>query len=497
MLKKVLLLFILQVNFIGLNGQSGLHSMIKDLREFVAIPNNGLNQKDIQKNIDWLAAALLQRDLQIRQLPTNGNPLLYAERQISRSLPTVLFYMHLDGQPVDPSKWNQEDPYEIVLKGKNQKTLDWEIIPWDQLTEEVNSEWRLFGRSAADDKAPIIAFLYALDQLKIQGYKPACNIKAIFDGEEEMGSPSLPAAVDQYKDLLAADVMIINDGPVHITGEPTLIFGCRGNMRVDLTVYGPVLPQHSGHFGNYAPNPIFGLSQLLASMKDVDGRVIIEGYYDGIHIGEEDKKTMNLVPDDPNQIKELLQIAQPEKVGDSYQESLQYPSLNARGILSGWVGNQARTIVPDNATVALDIRLVPENDPGHLIELIKKHMEKQGYFIVDHEPTKEERMTYRKIVYFNSGNATLAFRTSMSSTEGHWLSDALKAKFGRDPIKIRMMGGTVPIADFVSKMQIPAIIVPMVNADNNQHSPNENMRIGHLQNAREIFEAILTTPMKR
>jgi acetylornithine deacetylase/succinyl-diaminopimelate desuccinylase-like protein len=497
MLKKVLLLFILQVNFIGLNGQSGLHSMIKDLREFVAIPNNGLNQKDIQKNIDWLAAALLQRDLQIRQLPTNGNPLLYAERQISRSLPTVLFYMHLDGQPVDPSKWNQEDPYEIVLKGKNQKTLDWEIIPWDQLTEEVNSEWRLFGRSAADDKAPIIAFLYALDQLKIQGYKPACNIKAIFDGEEEMGSPSLPAAVDQYKDLLAADVMIINDGPVHITGEPTLIFGCRGNMRVDLTVYGPVLPQHSGHFGNYAPNPIFGLSQLLASMKDVDGRVIIEGYYDGIHIGEEDKKTMNLVPDDPNQIKELLQIAQPEKVGDSYQESLQYPSLNARGILSGWVGNQARTIVPDNATVALDIRLVPENDPGHLIELIKKHMEKQGYFIVDHEPTKEERMTYRKIVYFNSGNATLAFRTSMSSKEGHWLSEALKAKFGRDPIKIRMMGGTVPIADFVSKMQIPAIIVPMVNADNNQHSPNENMRIGHLQNAREIFEAILTTPMKR
>lgn len=402
--------------------------------------------------------------------------------------------MHLDGQPVDPARWDQDNPYHLVLKIADESTESgWKVLDWDSLEDEINPEWRLFGRSAADDKAPIVAFLHTIDLLSRTSRVLACNIKVLLDTEEEMGSPNLPDAVEKYRDLLQADVLIINDGPVHITGEPTLIFGCRGYMRMDLTVYGPVLPQHSGHFGNYAPNPIFNLAHLLASMKAEDGKVTIPGYYDGVMISEEDSLAMVQVPDDPKQIHDLLQIARPEKVGESYQESLQYPSLNARGILSGWVGNQARTIVPDFATVALDIRLVPESDPAQLINLIRDHIQNQNFYLVNREPSRIERLTYPKILYFNAGETTLAFRTAMTSPSGKWLSGALAQKFGKDPIRIQMMGGTVPVSAFISTLQIPAIIVPMVNADNNQHSPNENIRLGHLQSAVSIFEAILTT----
>lgn len=471
----------------------GLRDMIDDLRDFVALPNNGLNRSDIEKNLTWLKDVFKKMDMVGKVLATEGNPLFFAEKIIDKDLPTVLFYMHVDGQPVDPSKWDQENPYNVVLK--HQFNQRWEPIDWKNLDGPIDRDWRLFGRSAADDKAPIIAFIHAYRQMKARSLLPALNIKVIIDAEEEMGSQSLPAAVDQYKDLLAADVLIINDGPVHISGKPTLIFGCRGNMRVDLTVYGPALPQHSGHFGNYAPNPVFRLAHLLSSMKDKLGRVTIDGYYDGINISEADQEILNAVPDNETQIRDLLQIAEPEQVGRNYQASLQYPSLNARGLASGWVGNQARTIVPDHATVAIDIRLVPESNPDSLVNKIKRHIRSEGFHIVDHEPTKEERLAHAKIVFLNYGQATLPFRTEMNSKEGIWLAQTLLKQYGETPIKIRMMGGTVPIASFVTKMQIPAIIVPMVNADNNQHSPNENMRLGHLQNAKEIFLAILTTPL--
>lgn len=478
-----------------LSAQTDLLPVIQDLRTLVSIPNNGLSRTDIDKNIAWLDSALLRRGMETRVLETQGNPLLFAQMIVNDQLPTVLFYAHLDGQPVDVRKWDQDDPYDAVLKAEGEDR-QWHPLDWKALQEKIDPDWRIFGRSAADDKAPIVAFLHSLDRLQAEGKRPEFNVKLILDAEEELGSPNLSGAVDQYRDLLAADIMLIHDGPVHISGLPTLIFGCRGITTLDLTVYGPALPQHSGHYGNYAPNPVFRLAHLLSSMKDEEGRVTIEGYYDGINITDAEKEIMDGVPDDPGKINDLLQISEPDKVGSTYQESLQYPSLNARGIQAGWVGSQARTIVPDYATVAIDIRLVPESDPQRLHRLIRSHIEKQGFHIVEHEPTKEERLTYPKIVYVHSARSTAAFRTPMNSPAGRWLSQAFKTKFGSDPVKIRMMGGTVPITDFVSKLDMPAIIVPIVNADNNQHSPNENMRIGHLSNALEIFETILSTPIQ-
>jgi len=431
-----------------------------ELKELVSIPNSGLSPKDIQKNIDWLSTAFQKRGFNTQSLANKGNPLLLAEKAVNKNLPTILFYMHLDGQAVDPSKWNQANPYQAVLK-KADANGEWQPIAWETVGQTVDPSWRIFGRSAADDKGPIIGFLHAMDLLQKEGKQAAFNLKVILDGEEEIGSKYLAETVAEYEDLLKADALIINDGPVHISGQPTLIFGCRGIMTINLTVYGASKPQHSGHYGNYAPNPNFMMAHLLASMKDETGKVLIEGYYDGIAWDKSAAETMAAVPDKKADILKLLEIAQPEQVGINYQEALQFPSLNVRGMASAWVGNQARTIVPSTTTAAIDIRLVPESDPKRLIGLIKKHIEKKGYHIVSKEPTTAERLKYPKICYFHSGGATLPFRTDLNAPTGKWLEKAIKNTYQQDPV--------------------------------NQHSPNENFRIDYLTNSIKTFYGIMTT----
>ncbi|WP_332913107.1 peptidase dimerization domain-containing protein [Algoriphagus boritolerans] len=230
------------------------------------------------------------------------------------------------------------------------------------------------------------------------GISPDYSIKIILDFEEEQGSPRLPAAVIQYKDKLDADLMLIMDGPRHTSNEPTLSYGARGISELFLTTYGPKLPQHSGHYGNYAPNPALLLAQLLASMKDENGRVVIPGFYDGITLSESEKAILAAVPDDEVAIKRRLGISRTDQVGQSYQESIQYPSLNIRGMRSAWVGQEARTIVPEIAVAELDMRLVPESDPNRLFGLIENHIRDLGFHIVEADPTDEERMKYPKIV---------------------------------------------------------------------------------------------------
>jgi acetylornithine deacetylase/succinyl-diaminopimelate desuccinylase-like protein len=334
-------------------------------------------------------------------------------------------------------------------------------------------------------------FLAALDAAKDLDIQPSYNIKVIMDFEEEMGSPRLPGAVERYSSDLAADVLIIFDGPLHITGEPTLKFGARGIATITLTVFGPRVPQHSGHYGNYAPNPAVRLSQLIASMKDDEGKVTISGFYDGITIDPDTRKILAAVPDDEAFIQEKIGIAKPDGVGRNYQEAIQYPSLNVRGMRSAWVGNESRTIVPATATAEIDVRLVKESDPDRLIQLIRHHIEQQGYHLLDREPTDEERRKYSKLAYFDASIFYRAFRTPVYSEAGQWLSSALKRAHGKEPVKIRTSGGSIPISPFVVTLDVPAVMVPTVNMDNNQHSPNENLRIGNYVEGIKTMIAIL------
>ena len=214
-----------------------------------------------------------------------------------------------------------------------------------------------------------------------------------------MGSPNLPEAVKNNLDLLKANQLVIFDGPLHRLNKPTLTFGARGIATLQLTTYGPIVPQHSGHFGNYIPNPAFKLSKILASMKSENGKVVIPGFYDGIVLNEEVKSILNSTPHNEEELKDLLQFSETDKVANSYQESIQYPSLNIRGMQSGWINEKVRTIIPAWARAEIDIRLVKESSPENLIKLIKSHIENLGYLILDRKPTKAERKKYSNILF--------------------------------------------------------------------------------------------------
>lgn len=466
---------------------------VETFREFLSIPNDALNPNDIQKNVDWCTTNLEKRNWKTNVLPTPTRPLLYAEYEDKRDVPTVLFYFHIDGQSVDPQYWFQDDPYKAVLK-ESVEGEGWKDMDWSELTiENYNPDWYVFARSASDSKNNFMAFLTAWDVMKEEKIELPYRLKLIFDFEEEKSSPSLASTVAKHKELLKADMLVIYDGPRHISNEPTLSFGARGISILTLTVYGPVFPQHSGHYGNYAPNPALKLSKLLGSMKDDYGRVTIPGFYDGIEFDEKTRSILDAVPDDENVIKARLGFASADKVGNTYQQALQYPSLNIRGMSSGWVGAEARTIVPAQATAEIDIRLVKEVNPDRLIRLVKQHIIDQGYYLTEDKPTQKERLTYPNICRFSSKVAYKAFRTEFDTPIGKWLTRAMENAFKKIPVRTRTMGGSIPISPFIDALDAPAVVVPMANRDNNQHSPNENIRLGNYVESVKAMFYILTT----
>ena len=469
--------------------------LFQEFYEFLSLPNDANIPDQLTANIEWCERSFKKRGFKIQSLKTDRLPLILAEKRFNRNYPTVLFYVQVDGQPVDPTKWFQKDPFLPVLKSMNSKG-EWQEIPWDNLKKDYNEDWRVFARSASDAKAPINSFLIALDIMDLQNLEPNYNIKVIMDMEEEMGSPNLPNAVKKYRKKLKADRLVILDGPRHPSNEPTLTFGARGIATIQLKVHGPKYPQHSGHYGNYVPNPAIRLSQIIASMKNQDGIVTIDGFYDGIEISDKARKVMAQVPDDENEIRRSIGISEIDKVADNYQESIQYPSLNVRGLKSGWVEKEVRTIIPSFALAEIDVRLVKETDPNRLIGLIKEHIQNQGYHITKKDPSDEERMKYGRLITFKSKISYTAFRTPIDSPIGDWLSSAIRNGFEMEPIIKRTSGGSVPISPFVNTLDVPAVTVPTVNPDNNQHSPNENIRVGNLIESVRTHLAILAQPYK-
>jgi acetylornithine deacetylase/succinyl-diaminopimelate desuccinylase-like protein len=469
---------------------------IESYREYLGLPNDPHAPDDIDRLLTWLETAFSARGFQVERLATAGNPLLFAERTVTNPVATVLVYLQSDGQPVDPSAWDQPNPYEAVLK-EDVGGGAFQAIPWSRLADGYDPDWRIFARSASDSKGPNIQFLKALDVLAEAGVTPDYDLKVIIDTMEEMGSPVLPAAIEQYADKLSAHMLVIFDGPPHYSGRPSLKFGARGIARFTLTTFGPRVPQHSGHYGNYAPNPGMRLARLLASMKDDEGRVTIPGFYDGIEIDDEARRILDAVPDDETEIMRRLGIAETDAVGGSLQEAVQWPSLNVRGLQSGWVGEQARTIVPGTATAEVDIRLVRETDGHRLLSLVREQIERHGYHVIEgRDPTEEERLTYGRIARFDARVSYAAFRTDFDSPPGRWLSAGMVGLFGEEPVKIRTSGGSIPISPFVATLGIPAVSVPTVNPDNNQHSPNENLRVGNFIQGIEIVAAVLGQPLR-
>ncbi|MDQ3673781.1 MAG: M20/M25/M40 family metallo-hydrolase, partial [Gemmatimonadota bacterium] len=255
--------------------------MVTELRDLVSIPNVATDSANIRRNADFLVAMLKKRGATTRVIETGGPPVVYGEIGDPR-LPTVLFYFHYDGQPAGDGGWTQASPWTPVLRSAALQKGGRVLEQWPLPGSRVDPEWRVYARSASDDKGPIVALMAVLDAWRDAGVPLRNRVKMIFEGDEEAGSAYLARVVRDNRDLLAADLVVMADGPIHPSNRPTADFGVRGIATVTLTVYGPVSPLHSGHYGNWAPNPAMGLAHLLASMKSPNGDVLVAGWDDDV-----------------------------------------------------------------------------------------------------------------------------------------------------------------------------------------------------------------------
>jgi len=468
---------------------------VLQLKSFLEIPNDGHFSYQIEDNLQRCSDIFNSLDFNTQRISTPGAPLLFAEKNFHKKAKTILFYLQIDGQPVDTAAWHQENPFKPVIKEKT-GINEWKTIDFPSFDDGFDPDWRIFARSASDSKGPAMAFISALEILKDIKKKPAYNIKVIMDFQEEMGSPQLPDAVVKNKELFQADMVLIMDGTRHLSNLPTLTYGARGIATATLKVFGARYPLHSGQYGNFAPNPVFETAKLLGGLKDENGKVTLNGFYDGIALSEKEKSAINNVPENLDSIKKRLGISKTDVIGNTYQEALQYPSLNIRGLQAAWVGTKVRTIIPSEVIAEIDMRLVPESDGRRLMELLKAYIEDQGYHLVDSIPTEKDRSSYSKLASFKYRLGSSPFRTDFDSSIGRFLNKALQRIYGKNIVNMRTTGGSQPIAAFIETLGIPAVSVRIPNPDNNIHSPNENLRLGNFLEGIETCLVILDQPIE-
>jgi len=467
--------------------------IMRELREFLAIPNIASDTKNIQKNAERLREMLEARGIETHFLPIEGRgPVVFGKLETPGAKRTVIFYAHYDGQPVDAAAWTDRAPFEPILYDNAIEAGGKRIpFPATATTSHYKDDWRIYARSASDDKSPIVALLAALDALNENKILLTVNLKVVFEGEEEAGSEHLQQTLELHKNLLAGDVLLTGDGPVHPSGRPLVFFGARGDIGLDVTVYGPVRALHSGHYGNWAPNPALELSRLLAAMKDENGRVKIPGYYDDVApLGDAEKHAIAEMPDNDAELEKELGIAKPEGGGKKLAELIMEPSLNIRGIRSAYVGEQAQNVVPDRAEASLDARLVKGEDPKEKSRQIVEFIRKQGFFVVDREPTMEERRTHAKVAKVIEQGGYRASRTRMDLPVSKAIISVMKEAESGEVVVAPTLGGSVPMYVF-EDLGLPWVGVPIVNYDNHQHSSDENLRLGHFWRGMEIYGALL------
>lgn len=471
--------------------QANEHKIIGELTELLAIPNLASDSVNIRRNAVKLTELLQQRGVRTQLLEVAGSPpVVFGDLKTPDAKLTLMFYAHYDGQPVAAMKWDTE-PWQPVLRDQAMETGG-KIIPMPSPDKAFESEWRIYARSASDDKSPIVAMLTALDAIRATKLKPTTNLKFFFEGEEEAGSPHLEAIVAKYSDQLKAEAWILCDGPVHQTRKQQLYFGVRGIISFELTVYGATRELHSGHYGNWAPNPAMRLSQLLASMKSEDGDVLIKGFYDDVgSLNQIELAAIANVPDSDGELMRSLGFIRPEGSGKKLVELINLPSLNIRGLQSAAVGDEARNVVPAKAMAAIDIRLVKGMNRMHIRQLVETHIRQQGFHVIDAEPDLATRLKYPKIVKAVWEDGYNASRTPMDLPISQAIITAVEAMKEEPVIKMPTLGGSVPLYIFTDILKTPAIGVPIVNHDNNQHSANENLRLQNLWDGIEVLAALM------
>jgi len=467
-------------------------AIVAEFVELLAIPNLASDAANIRKNAERVAAMFERRGIATRLLDGEGGPpVVYGERRAPGATKTVVIYAHYDGQPVDPAQW-KDGPWAPTLydaaldKGGKRVALE-------SVTGRFDPEWRLYGRSTSDDKVPAIALAAALDALRVQKREPSVNLKVFFEGEEEAGSPHLRAVLEKNKALLASDLWLLCDGPVHQTRRPQVYFGARGVTGVEITVYGPKRALHSGHYGNWAPNPATLAALLVASMRDGDGRILIDGFYDDVRApSQAEKNAVAAIPDNDAELRAELALGASEAGGAKLAERILLPALNLRGISSGYVGDRAANAIATEAKLSIDFRLVPNQTPEKVAALVDRHLRKQGFFVAADAPSDEIRRQHAKVarVRWEPGGYP-ASRAEIAAPVSQAFLRTMDAAFGQKVVAMPTLGGSIPMNVFEEALKTPIVGLPLANHDNNQHAANENLRLQNLWDGIEAYAGLL------
>jgi acetylornithine deacetylase/succinyl-diaminopimelate desuccinylase-like protein len=469
--------------------------VLADFARLLAIPNVAADSGAITRNAAFIADRLRDRGVTVEVLTLPGAaPLVYGELRIPGATRTLGLYAHFDGQPVDSARWTH-GPWAPTLYTAAMEAGG-RVRPLPEPGEPIDPEWRLYARSAGDDKAPIAALLAVLEALEAAGADPTSNLVFFLDGEEEAGSPHLGAYLDLRRDRLrTVDAWLFLDGPVHQSGRPQIAFGARGVTGMQVTVYGPARSLHSGHYGGWAPVPGQMLAQLLASMKDSTGAVLVEGFYDSVEpVGAAERTALARLPDWDAELMRELGLVRTEGAPASLEQRLLLPSLTVRGLASGNVGALTRNVIPATATAALGIRLVKGNDPDRMLDLLEEHIRGQGYHIVRDDPDHATRLRHSRIAKVEREHGYRAVRTPMDGPIVAAVVGAARHAAEGDLVLLPTLGGSLPLYLFTDRFGAAVLVVPVANHDDNQHAPDENLRIGNLWYAVDLYGAVLTMP---
>lgn len=474
------------------------HDVVAAMAELAAIPNVSSDLAGVRRTAEWIVVALRERDVDARLHERDGvAPLVVGHlpagsRGGQDERRRIGLYVHYDGQPVgDLDDWTFPPFEPTLVDGVLREGAG--PIPLPGPGDAIDPEWRLHARGSGDDRAPAIALLAALDALTEAGVPRTVDLVVAMEGEEEIGSPHLDDHLRDLRDELAADVWIVCDGPVHHSRTAQVVFGVRGYAGVELTVYGPDHEVHSGHYGNWVPNPALRLAHLLASMRTADGRVLIEGYEDDTHAPTEaELAAIARLPDDERALAGALALGSTEGDGDTrLVERLLRPSCNVRGLRAGDVGDAARNVVPATATASLDLRLAPGDDPATMIDRVEAHLRSQGAHVVHDEPDTETRRTHELVVRVERHEGYPGVRTPLDDPSVAPVVAAVRRAQG-DVVLQPTFGGSLPMHGLATVLGAPLVIVPIANHDDDQHASDENIRVGNLLDGVVTIAALLT-----
>jgi acetylornithine deacetylase/succinyl-diaminopimelate desuccinylase-like protein len=433
------------IDFINVNRDRYLD----ELKAFLAIPSiSALPQHagDVRRCADWCADEMRRIGLQnVRLIDTPGNPVVYGDWLGAPGAPTILFYGHYDVQPVDPLELWESPPFEATIR-----------------------DGEIYARGSADDKGQVFMHFKAIEaHMKQNGALPV-NMKIILEGEEEVGSVNLDNFIHAHKSELTADVVVISDSPMFARGVPSMCYGLRGLVYFQIDLRGSSTDLHSGSFGGAVANPAFVLSQMIAQMKDRGGRIKIPGFYDDVvPLQDEERKAWASLPFNEKKFKKDFGI--PKVTGETGYTTLERtwarPTFEVNGLLSGFTGEGAKTVLPAVAMAKVSMRLVPNQHPDKIAQLFED-------YVKDIAPGTVEL----KITRMHGGKPWM---TSYDNPFVQAAGRAIEKGFGRKPVFTRE-GGSIPVVStFQEELGLPSVLFGVGLPDENAHAPNEKLDVGN------------------